>query len=239
MQIVKGKRAVLEALKAEASIERVVVSFAAMDRPDVKPIVHLAHKKSIKVQTLSNQAFQKSISDDQTQGIVAYMGAFRYSELSDIIAHKEDTQLIVALDHIEDPYNFGAILRTCETLGVKSVIFPKDRNAQMTPGTIKASSGAVHHLNLVKVTNIAQSLIQLKKAGFWVYGSIAEEGEALDQVNPAFPMVLVMGNENKGLSKRVTSLLDGRLAIPMSGQVGSLNVSVAAGILIYALSRKR
>ena len=141
------------------------------------------------------------------------------------------------IDHIQDPFNFGAILRTCETLGVTWVIYPKDRNCPITPGVVKASSGAIHHMNLVRVTNLAQSLEKLEKAGYWIYGTSDQGATDLDTFKPNSPMVLIVGNEEKGLSPLLAKKTHGIIKISMHGKVSSLNVSVATGILIYTLSR--
>jgi 23S rRNA (guanosine2251-2'-O)-methyltransferase len=152
------------------------------------------------------------------------------------VAEPERYPLIVVLDHLEDPQNFGAILRSCETLGVRAVVYPKDRSSQITPAVIRASAGAIYHLDLAKVVNIAGALEKLREAGYWIYGT-AEDGVSLDEFSAPMPLALVLGNEGRGVSNRVAKMADGHIRIPLVGKVESLNVSVAAGILLYSLSR--
>ncbi len=238
MAIIKGKHAVLEALHSESEIERIVLSFQTQNQPDMRMIMHLAKSRRIKVQIASKETFDRMIPDAHTQGVLAYMPEHEGKSLEEILENQAQYPFVVMVDHLQDPYNFGAILRTCETMGIKAVIYPKDRNVQITPGVIKTSSGAIHYLDLVKVTNLAQCLEKMEKAGYWIYGTSDRDSTDLDHFTPQFPMVLVLGNEEKGLSPLLAKKTHGMIQIPMKGKISSLNVSVAAGILMYTLSRK-
>lgn len=237
MEILKGKHAVIEALHAGAALERILILFQAQNHPDMRTVMQLAKQKKIKVQLSSKEAFERAGGDKLAQGVLAYVSETELYDLDTLLNQTPLPPFIVMLDHIQDPYNFGAILRTCETMGVSWVIYPKDRSCPITPGVVKASSGALHYLNLVKVTNLAQSLEKLEKAGYWIYGTSDKGAVDLQTFKPHAPMVLIVGNEEKGLSPILAKKTHGVLQIPMKGRISSMNVSVAAGILIYTLSR--
>lgn len=229
--IIKGKRAIFEALRAGKSVERIVVNFQQMT--GLEDILSEARIHRIKVHKVAPKVFAKSYPEAQTQGIVAVLAATSYLALQDVLAAPTLPPVIMALDHLEDPYNFGAILRSCEVFGIKTVLFAKDRAATLTPGVVKVSSGAVHYLDLVKISNLGDSLLKLKNAGYWIYGADSNQGQNLNEVSFNLPMVMVMGNEEKGISKRISKMVDLSVKIPTVGSVDSLNVSVAAGIMAY------
>jgi 23S rRNA (guanosine2251-2'-O)-methyltransferase len=238
MQIINGKRAVYEALAANAKIDRIIIDFKVQNNPDTKRIILLAHEKSIKVQFMASKEFFRTAADNNnSQGIIAYIIPPKNILLDDLLADMANYPLVLAVDHIQDPYNFGAILRTCETFNFKAVIYPKDRACQITPGVIKASSGAINYLQLVKVTNLAQSLEKMQKAGYWLYGTDVEGGEDIAKIKPNFPCVIVLGSEDKGMAQNIAKRMDANIHIPLAGKIESLNVSVATGIICYEFYR--
>ncbi len=240
MNCIKGKHAITEALKARSPIDRIVIPYDLREKSDFKVIIALARQAQVKVQIVSKQAFAKQSLDqgeDHTQGIIAYLPMAQHAGIEEL--NPTEHPVLVILDHIEDPHNMGAILRTCETLGVKAVIYPKDRQCQITPTVVKVASGATQHLNMIRVTNLGQAVDKLKELGYWIYGS-DDQGEAdLDHFKPNLPFALVLGNEGRGMSTLLTKKLDARIRIPLVGAVSSLNVSVATGILLYQLTRIR
>ena len=147
--------------------------------------------------------------------------------------------LVVALDHLEDPYNFGAIIRSACAFGVSAIIYPKDRQVNVTPGVISASANTVDHMPLLRVTNVAQTLDILAHAGYWIYGLDGYGKDVLDTFKPNFPCILVAGNEHRGLSPLLKKKAHGLIKIPMASHVESLNVSVATGIALYQFSQKK
>ncbi len=237
MHIVKGKRAVMEALQASVPVDRLVVAQGFDKKPDIQTLLKIAGSRRISIETLSMNAFERVASDSHHQGIMAYVHEKQQITLDTLLENPEEYPMVIVLDHLEDPYNFGAILRTCDAFGLKAVLYPKDRNSQISPGVIKASSGAVYHLDLIKVVNVAQTIQKLKTAGYWIYGTDVQKGVALHDFKPVFPLALVVGNESSGQSRLVSKLVDANLHIPMHGQLGSLNVSVATGILAYTISQ--
>lgn len=164
------------------------------------------------------------------QGIIIEINDYEYKTL-DVI---EDDSLVVMLDHLEDPHNFGAIIRTCEAKGVKNIIIPKDRGVIVNDTVMKTSAGALNHVNIIMVTNLVTAINKLKDKGYFVYSAEAD-GILYNKVNYADKVCLVIGSEGNGLSRLVRDNSDEIISIPMKGVVNSLNASVAAAILIYGI----
>jgi 23S rRNA (guanosine2251-2'-O)-methyltransferase len=164
------------------------------------------------------------------QGIIIEINDYEYKTL-DVI---EDDSLVVMLDHLEDPHNFGAIIRTCEAKGVKSIIIPKDRGVVVNETVMKTSAGALNHVNIIMVTNLVTAMNKLKDRGYFVYSAEAD-GTMYNEVDYAPKVLLVIGSEGNGLSRLVRENSDEIISIPMRGVVNSLNASVAAAILIYGI----
>ena len=160
--IIKGKHSISEALQTNQPIQRIIISSQTQTHPEIKKIIQKSKQKNIKIKTVPKDIFDKQYPEKNTQGIIAIIEKTDSKSLNDILNQKIKPPVIVALDHLEDPFNLGSIIRTCETLGVTCIIYPKDRNVQLTSGVIKASSGAINHVDLIKVTNIAQSILELK-----------------------------------------------------------------------------
>jgi 23S rRNA (guanosine2251-2'-O)-methyltransferase len=237
MQI-KGKHAVLEALKnSPDSITKIVFCEGIKFQDRVKEIADLAKYYQIQLLTVSKRDFEQECKDDNTQNVLAYSKAIAHLDLKELISKKDHYPKLVVLDHIEDPFNFGAILRSCAAFGIDAVIYPKYRQSSINAGVIKASSGAVYHVPLVSVSNIAQCMQRLDKSGYWLYGTDVNKGVSLPKFKPNPPFALVIGNEKKGISKAIDKFLHDRINIPMDGKIDSLNVSVASGILLYQLTQ--
>lgn len=203
--------------------------------------------QSPRVQTLRKKAqkakvpFDSSPMDRSPEPARAILAPFEYSELADVItaAEQKPTSLILALDHIQDPQNFGALCRTAEAMGVSGILLPKDRSVSVGTGVYNASVGAVETIPVVLVGNIADSLRKLKDKDYWVVGTALEQGATPLTKMPDFKrIVLVLGAEFEGQSPSVTKLCDWQINIPITGKVQSLNVSVAGGILMYQLREK-
>ncbi|MCR4581560.1 MAG: 23S rRNA (guanosine(2251)-2'-O)-methyltransferase RlmB [Bacilli bacterium] len=165
------------------------------------------------------------------QGIIADINDYEYRDLSVIT---EDDDFVLILDHLEDPHNFGAIIRTCETRGIKNIIIPKDRSVVVNDTVMKTSTGALNHVNIIMVTNLVNTMNKLKDMGFYVYAAEAD-GVDYRKVDYADKKVLVIGSEGFGLSRLVRDNADEIISLPMKGVINSLNASVAAGILIYGI----
>jgi|SRR5574344_93441 23S rRNA (guanosine2251-2'-O)-methyltransferase len=165
------------------------------------------------------------------QGIIIEVDDYEYKSLSDI---SKEENLVVMLDHLEDPHNFGAIIRSCEARGIKSIIIPKDRSVVVNDTVMKTSAGALNHVNVVMVTNLVDAMNKLKDVGFYVYAAEAD-GQDFRKVDYADKILLVIGSEGFGLSRLVRQNADQIISIPMKGEVNSLNASVSAGILMYGI----
>ena len=164
------------------------------------------------------------------QGIIIDIDDFEYASLDSI----GDEPLVLMLDHLEDPHNFGAIIRTCEAAGVKSIIIPKDRGVTVNETVMKTSSGALNHVNIIMVTNLVNAINKLKSQGYFVYAADMD-GDDYRHVDYANKVLLIIGNEGNGISKIISNNSDEIVSIPMRGTINSLNASVAAAILIYGI----
>lgn len=163
------------------------------------------------------------------QGIVVDVYDYEYFKLEDI-----DSDFILILDHLEDPHNLGAIIRTCECAGIKNIIIPKDRSVLVNDTVVHISAGAIEHVKIIMVSNLVNALTYLKERGYFIYAA-SMEGEDYRSVSYSDKKALVIGNEGKGISKIVKDNSDVVISIPMKGQINSLNASVSAGILIYGM----
>lgn len=164
------------------------------------------------------------------QGLIMEIDDFQYTDMNSI----NGDRLVVMLDHLEDPHNFGAIIRTCEACGVKNIIIPKDRGVVVNDTVVKTSTGALSRVNIIMVTNLVNAINELKRDGYFVYSAEAD-GENFETVDYNDKKLLVIGSEGNGLSKIVRNNSDVIIKIPMKGEVNSLNASVAAAILIYGI----
>ena len=171
------------------------------------------------------------------QGVVAEVDSYPYADSNALLGR--EGALLVALDQVQDPRNLGAVCRSAEFAGAAGVVIPERRSAEVTAVVCKASAGAVEHLDIARVRNLADWLAQAKAAGFWLWGADAEAKPAPWDVDLTGPTVLVLGGEGKGLRPRVGSACDGRVALPRAGRVGSLNVSAAASALLFEAARQR
>ena len=175
------------------------------------------------------------------QGVVASIAAYEYATLEDVFEktqEKNEDPFILVLDGIEDPYNLGSILRTADATGVHGIIIPKRRSVSLTSTVAKASTGAIEHVPVVRVTNLTQTIEQLKERGVWVFGTDMK-GTDYRQWNTKGPIAIVMGNEGKGVSRIVKDAVDEMITIPMTGHVQSLNASVASALMMYEVFRSR
>ena len=180
----------------------------------------------------------KKVLDDMAQknhqGIVVDIYDYEYKELDE--CYSDD--FVVMLDHLEDPHNFGAIIRTCECAGIKHIIIPKDRSVRVNETVIKVSSGAISHVDVIMVSNLSNAIDKLKNNGFFIYGADMD-GKKYTDVDYADKKVLIIGNEGKGISPIVSQNCDEIISIPMYGEINSLNASVSAGILIYGINGEK
>lgn len=240
MNIIIGRKPVLEALNSNEEIEQVYILFGQQGNI-INAIRVAAKKKGIKCNQIPLERFRTYTQDKNAQGVIALKQDFKFSSLDTILseAKKAGFPLILILDEIQDPHNVGAILRSAECSGVNGIILTKHNSATITPTVTKVSAGATEHLIICQVNNLSQTIDELKEKGFWIVGSSLENAKSFTEVDYKIPIALIVGNEEKGIRKLTASKCDFLVKIPMSGKIQSLNVSVATGILLFEILRKR
>ena len=232
--ILAGIHPVAEALRAGRPLERVLVAKGA-GGPRLQEIIDLARQGSVPLRFEPRPALDRLAGSAAHQGVVALGASQRYRSLDDIGA---TARLLVFLDGVEDPHNLGAIIRTAHAAGADAVVIPERRAAGLTETVAKAAAGALEHLPIVRAGNLNRALDEVKERGFWIYG-VDERGTLdYDQVEYASPAALVLGGEGKGMHEMVRKRCHAVLRIPMAGKISSLNVSVAAGIVLFDWKRR-
>lgn len=240
VDFVFGRHAVVEALQTPDRVNRVFIQEGTSGR-DAAKVIELAHEKGIQVQTVPKTKIEDLVGNAVHQGLVASIAAYEYADFEDVFKKAEEKgedPFIVILDGVEDPHNLGSILRTADATGVHGIIIPKRRSASLTATVAKASTGAIEHVPVVRVTNLTQTIEQLKARGIWVFGTDMN-GTDYRKWNTSGPLAIVMGNEGKGVSRIVKESVDEMVTIPMVGHVQSLNASVASALMMYEVFRNR
>ena len=240
VDFVFGRHAVVEALQTPDRVNRVFIQEGTSGR-DAAKVIELAREKGIQVQTVPKTKIEDLVGNAVHQGLVASIAAYEYADLEAVFKKAEEKgedPFIVILDGVEDPHNLGSILRTADATGVHGIIIPKRRSASLTATVAKASTGAIEHVPVVRVTNLTQTIEQLKARGVWVFGTDMN-GTDYRKWNTSGPLAIVMGNEGKGVSRIVKESVDEMVTIPMVGHVQSLNASVASALMMYEVFRNR
>ncbi len=235
-----GKNPVIEALKSGHSINKIFIS-DQLKKQATQSLESMAKQQGVVVSKVPKQKLDKLV-DGNHQGVAAGVAAYDYASLDDIFARAEqkgEEPFFVILDEIEDPHNLGSILRTADAVGVHGVIIPKRRAVGLTSTVAKTSAGAIEYIPVVRVTNITQTIEELKNRRLWIVGTEAEGTEDYRMLEGTLPLALVIGNEGKGISRLVKDKCDWTVRLAMKGNVSSLNASVAASILMYEVYRKR
>jgi 23S rRNA (guanosine2251-2'-O)-methyltransferase len=236
--IVFGRNAVLELLRSDINVDCVYI---ASNGGSVNIIVALATEKKIPIKQVTNDKLSKLTNSANHQGAAATIALAPQSSLEDLLAcakAKNTKPFIIVCDELQDPHNLGAIIRTAEAAGADGIIIPKRNAVQVNATVFKTSAGAASHLPVVKVTNIASTLDELKKHGLWIYGADMN-GTAYTSADLTGSCAIVIGSEGSGLRRLVKEKCDFIVSLPMRGKVNSLNASVAAGILMYEVVRQR
>lgn len=236
----EGRNAVLEALRAGKTLDRLFVQEGAREG-SVGQILREARRQGCAVDFVSRQRLDEMAETTAHQGVVAYAAAYDYAELEDIFRRAEERgepPFILLLDGIEDPHNLGAMIRTANLAGAHGVIIPRRRAVGLTATVAKTSAGALHYTPIVKVSNLCQTIEQLKERGLW-FVCADMGGTPMYRLDLKGPIGLVIGNEGEGVSRLVREKCDMIAAIPMKGDIDSLNASVACGVLAYEIVRQR
>lgn len=235
-----GKNPVLEALRAERDINKIWIAEGS-SKGQMQQVIQLAKQAGVIVQYVPKQKLDQTVSGNH-QGVAASVAAYQYAELEDLFkkaAAKQEDPFFLILDEIEDPHNLGSILRTADAAGVHGVIIPKRRAVGLTAAVAKASTGAIEHVPVVRVTNLARTMDELKESGLWIVGTDAKGKQDFREMDCKMPLAVVIGSEGKGMGRLVREKCDFLVQLPMVGKVTSLNASVAASLLMYEVYRKR
>ena len=237
---IEGRNAVMEAFRSGRAVDKVFVLDGWQDGP-VRSIVREAKKHDTVLNFVSRERLDRMSETGKHQGVIAFAASYDYSTVEDILAlakEKGEPPFILLLDGIEDPHNLGAIIRTANLAGAHGVVIPKRRAVGLTATVAKASAGALNYTPVAKVTNLGQTIEELKKEGLW-FVCADMGGTAMYDLDLKGPIGLVIGNEGEGVSHLVREKCDFIASIPMKGDIDSLNASVAAGVLAFEIVRQR
>jgi 23S rRNA (guanosine2251-2'-O)-methyltransferase len=230
-----GVNPIREALKAKRPLDRVLIAKGA-GGPRLQEIIDLCRQNGVTVRFEPRDALERASASKNHQGIVAFGAATQYASQDGVIA---GAKMVVVLDGVEDPHNLGAIVRTAQAAGADAVMIPERRAAGLTDTVAKAAAGALEYLPVVRIGNVTKTLEDLKQKGFWIYG-LDERGEqSYGEVDFVSPTVIVLGGEGKGLHQLVQKHCDFLIRIPLDGKISSLNVSVAAGVVLFEWKRRQ
>jgi 23S rRNA (guanosine2251-2'-O)-methyltransferase len=232
--ILAGIHPVAEALRAGRPLERILVAKGA-GGPRLQQIIDLARQGSVPLRFEPRQALDRLAGSAAHQGVVALGASQKYRSLDDVA---ERARMLVFLDGVEDPHNLGAVIRTAHAAGVDAIVIPERRAAGLTETVAKAAAGALEHLPVVRVGNLNRALDEIKDRGFWIYGVDERGTQDYDQAVYASPAAMVLGGEGKGIHEMVRKRCHAVVRIPMAGKISSLNVSVAAGIVLFDWKRR-
>ena len=237
---IEGRNAVLEALRAGKPIDKLYVLDGCPDGP-VRTIIREAKKGDTIINYVKKERLDQLSETGHHQGVIAMAASYEYATVEDILEkarEKGEAPFIFVLDNIEDPHNLGAMIRTANLAGAHGVIIPKRRAVGLTPTVARVSAGALNYTPVAKVTNLKQTMEQLKKEGMW-FVCADMDGTPYYQMDLKGPMGLVIGNEGEGVSRLIKETCDFVASIPMKGDIDSLNASVAAGVLAFEIARQR
>ncbi len=239
-EMIEGRNAVLEAFRSGKCVDKLYILDGCQDGP-VRTIAREARKHDTIVKYVPKERLDSMSETKSHQGVIAQVAAYDYSTVEDILKKAEEkgeAPFIILLDNIEDPHNLGAIIRTANLAGAHGVIIPKHRAVGLTATVAKTSAGALNYTPVAKVTNLGQTMDELKEKGIW-FVCADMDGEIMYRQNLKGPIGLVIGNEGSGVSRLIREKCDFTASIPMKGDIDSLNASVAAGVLAYEIVRQR
>lgn len=238
--IICGRNPVMEALRSGREIDRLLVAHGVTGG-SVAAIIAKCSSRGILIKEVSPQKLDYYCGGANHQGVAVFFASQEYCEVSDILEvanQRQEKPFIIICDEIEDPHNLGAIIRTAEACGVHGIIIPKRRSASLNATVAKSASGALEYMKVARVTNLANTIEELKEAGVWVFGADMD-GTDYTKTDFDIPCALVIGNEGKGIGTLVAKKCDGIVSLPMCGKINSLNASVAAAVLMYEVVRGR
>ena len=240
MALIIGRKPVLEAINSDKNINQVLLRYGQKGGI-INAIRIAAKKRKIKITEISPNKFDEIVTSKNSQGVAAKISERELYSLDELIleSKSKENPLLLILEEIQDVHNLGAILRTAECVNVDGVIITKRNSAPLNETVTKISAGAVEHLKICQVTNVSQTIDKLKQNGYWIIGSSLKNADDYTSVDFNRPLVLIMGNEQKGIRKLTSEKCDHLIKIPMEGKIQSLNVSVATGVLLFEILRQK
>ncbi|MGJ9384573.1 23S rRNA (guanosine(2251)-2'-O)-methyltransferase RlmB [Salipaludibacillus neizhouensis] len=236
-----GRNPVLEALKGNHPINKIWIAEGSL-KGSMTNVIQASKTNKVQIQSVPRKKLDHMVPDSNHQGVVAQIAAYEYQDISVLLeraAERGESPFLIMLDELEDPHNLGSILRTADAAGAHGVIIPKRRAVGLTSTVAKASAGAIEHVPVARVTNLARTMDELKKDGMWFIGTDAKGQDDYKKVEVDMPLCLVIGSEGKGMSRLTKEKCDFLIRIPLMGKVTSLNASVAASLLMYEVLRRR
>lgn len=239
--LIEGRNAVIEALRAGRSIDKIYIAKGDVDQT-LGHIASKARSAGVVVVEADRRKLDAMSQTHAHQGVIALCAVKEYCTVADILAIAQargEPPFVIVCDEISDPHNLGAIIRSAECAGAHGVIIPKRRSAGLTAVVDKTSAGAVEHVAIARVPNLSAAIGELKKSGLWVYGAAAEGASPMWQTDLTGPVCLVIGSEGDGIGRLVRENCDFLVSIPLNGQISSLNASAAAAVLMYEVLRQR
>lgn len=237
----EGRNPIIEAMKAGRTIEKILVAKGSHEG-SIRQLISMAREKGIVINEVERAKLDSLSESGNHQGVIAMVSDYKYVEVEDILkaaSEKGEAPFILILDEINDPFNFGSLLRSANAAGVHGVIIPKRRAVGLTPIVAKASAGAIEYANVAKVTNISGTIEELKKRGIWIVGADMGGEKAYYEADLTGPVAVVIGSEGEGIGKLIKGKCDFLVKLPMRGEISSLNAGVAGGILMYEIMRQR
>ncbi len=241
-ETIEGKNPVLELLKSDRPLNKLLISNEYRKNPSAQEIISLAKNKGAVIEWADKAIIDRKSQTGKHQGLIAYVSPQEYFEIEDLLEEakkRNEKPLLVVLDGIEDPQNLGAIIRTAECAGAHGVVIAKRRAAPLTAAVASASAGALSHLKVARVANISETITKLKENGIWAVGIEAGEKKRYTEVDLKLPTAIVIGSEGGGLSRLVKERCEVLASIPMKGKISSLNASVATAVVLYEAVRQR
>ncbi|MBS3994388.1 MAG: 23S rRNA (guanosine(2251)-2'-O)-methyltransferase RlmB [Alkaliphilus sp.] len=238
---IEGRNPVMEALRSDREIDKILIA-NGVQQGSIQKIIGMAKDKGILIQYVEKQKIDQLSESHSHQGVLAYVAAYEYADVEDIIKKAEEKgedPFIIILDEITDPHNLGSVIRTANAAGAHGIIIPKRRSVGLTAVVAKTSAGALEYVPVAKVSNISQTIDNLKARGIWVVGADMEGEQTYYKADLTGKIALVIGSEGLGIGRLIKEKCDFLINIPMKGEVGSLNASIAASIIIYEVMKQR
>ncbi|MBN2898657.1 MAG: 23S rRNA (guanosine(2251)-2'-O)-methyltransferase RlmB [Clostridia bacterium] len=236
-EIIEGRNPVIEALKSEREVTKILV-LEGNREGSIKKIISMANDQNVTINYVGKNKINSIATSDNHQGVIAYVSDHHYYEVEEIVATDAADSFVIICDEITDPHNLGAIVRTADAAGAAGVIIPKRRSVHVTPVVSKTSAGATEYVKIARVTNLNRTIDELKERGYWIVGADMDGDRNYFEADLKGKIGLVIGSEGKGVSRMVKERCDFVVRIPMNGNVTSLNASAAASILMYEIVRQ-